>query len=102
MAMTLELGQNGSYDTPTRAEFEGWPIKRRHDFIKADVGRARIKDAIKGRWLYDAFLSADFGVRFKLDRKRNICALEILDLEDCMDLMEQSRLSDNALGGSSN
>jgi hypothetical protein len=81
----------------TREQFEGLTLKQRHDQIKRQFTRGALKMAAKNQWIYLQVLDEDYAIRFKLDRKREIIAVETLDLAACADLMEQARLADAAV-----
>jgi hypothetical protein len=79
---------------PTRSEFEAWTIKQRHNYIREQFGN--LKRRPKGLWFYLQNTKLGYGVRFMLNRRHEISHLEIHGIDECMKLMEQTRLSSGA------
>ena len=96
--MTLEDTHGNDTDQPTRQEFWSWTIKARHTFIRRDAG-PRFKQVATGLWAYLFYPKTDLCIRWKVDRKRQIMAIETFTIAEGNDLCANTAMAVSATNG---
>jgi hypothetical protein len=95
---TYEDAHSNNTQHPTREEFWRWTIKARHDFIRRDAG-PRFKRSAPGFWGYLFYPKTDLCVRWKIDRRRRIVAIETCTIAEGSELADRSAMAVSATNG---